>query len=232
VRKIVAVVLLICVITSLVAFPALALPPAPSAWEVVFEDYNRIFYMTPTSDTASQMCMERLIEEHGKERMWICSGLYYNTTPLVNIYYVDELYFRLFFSNCGIYFANIRGIFHPLNRPNELDRAVVSFFRYGSYVRSYSANYLLRNFDWMDPPRTGEWPVMRVLEHNMSENTLSIVTMDDRAFTFDITTGEIISSPRNMPLLPIIIATMTAALLAVIIIIIYKRKSNRKDDAV
>ena len=212
-----------CAAVSLVALSAVAVPPPPpSAWEHVFEDNNRIFIMTPTPH--SDWMRESLLERYGEERMQIRSGLYYNTDPLEIIYYVDRLFHRhnLHFSECGIYFA------HVLDASmSGLDAGAVWFFANGSLTRTYSRGDLLRR------PTTSPfldvvtfWENTERRTFDQQNNALTVVTAQRRAFTFDITTEEIIRGPSRRPsALTIFTASL---LLVVIIVVVCKRRSKRK----
>jgi len=204
-------------------------------WEAEFEEYGRVFFMTPLSpehmlwweyDGPDEELLAQTVEQTGEKRLQIRSGLYYNTDPLVNIYYVDEYFHHLFFSSCGIYFVHV-GPSSPWGSRAHPDGYAVRFFRHGTNETSYRIEDLTSHV-WHSTTAGVLWIEQDTLSFNQQANTLSLRTIENRAFTFDITTGEIISGPRNIPSIPIIIAI--AALLAVIILIIYKRKSKRKDD--
>ena len=225
-KKIVAASVCLGAIISLLMSSALAVPPVPpSAWEHVFEEYNRIFYMTPTAH--SEWVQESLIERHGQERMQIRSGLYYNADPLVSIYYVDWSFPRhnMFFSECGTHFAYVHG-----PSMTGLDGGAVCFFEYGSLTRTYLRGDLLHPIShsggfFSDVITFWEEPELR--RFDQQNNTLTIVTADRRAFTFDITTGEIIRGPIWRPSARMIF--MVAALLAIIFILKRLRQKQNKN---
>jgi len=222
-KKMVVISLLFCALISLLVPFSLAVPPPPpSAWEYVFEDANRIFYMTPPSH--SEEMQASFIERFGEERMQIRSGLYYNTDPLVSIYYVDRFLFRhdVFFSECGIYFAYVHG-----PSMSGFGAGAVWFFANGSLTRDYQRGDVLRTIgNFSDVSTFWERPELRTFDQE--NNTLTIVTAQRRAFTFDITNGEILRGPVYRPSIPIIIAA--AVLLTVAITIGYKRISKRKQS--
>jgi hypothetical protein len=171
------------------------------------------------------------IKKFGEERLQIRSGLYYNTTPPVSIYYINEFFFEgtVFFSDCGMYFAHVRGVL-PWHR-YSLGGIVVRFFESGSLIKSYRGEDVISSRRSVETtPSSARWIEWGAQDFARYPNTLTITTVENRTFTFDITTGEIISGPRDISLMPIIIAI--AALLAVIIIAICKRKSKREDEMV
>lgn len=229
-KNIAAIVLLIFVLTSSsvtyadTAANRRTYPPHP--WELIFEDTNRILYMTPTAH--SELIRGFFIEDYGEERMAIRSGLYYNTTPPQVIYYTDRFFHQdtVFFSNCGMYFALL--IVTPSTYIIHGD--VIWFYEKGSLRGSYRADELLSN-----PSRiarvNGWWMWIRPdsIEHSKSESTLSLTTTDNRAYVFDISTGQIISMEYNSgPSTRTIIATAVITLLILIICIqlAHKRKEG------
>lgn len=229
-KRVVAAILIVFAITSnFITYTDAAanqrqFPPQP--WELVFEDAGRILYMTPQSQ--SEIIHRFLIEDYGEERMAIRSGLYYNTTPPQVIYYTDRFFYEdtVFFSNCGMYFALL--ITTP--SANVIHGDVIWFYERGVLIRSYRAEELLS-----DPVRIARvngwwlWIRQNSIEHNKSGNTLSLTTTDNRAYVFDITTGEIISMEYNSgPSTRTIIATAVITLLIIIICIqlAHKRKEG------
>ena len=181
--------------------------------------------MTPSR--YSESLWSELIEEYGEERMGIRSGLYYNTDPLTSIYYVDHFFhqFSTFLSNCGMYFASVfEGPSMDVIHGN-----VVWFYERGSLTKSYRTEDLMNNPNrTVSTERYGRnfWVKRGTLEHNANENTLSLITADDRAITFDITTGEIIRAPIYRP--PVLTTIAVAVLFAGVTYKVYKRVSKQK----
>jgi len=215
---------LFCAVISLATPSALAVPPpSPSAWEHVFEDANRIFFMTPTAH--SEWMQESFLERFGEERMQIRSGLYYNTDPLVSIYYVDRFFSRhsIFFSECGTYFAYVLDA-----SMSGFEAGAVWFFENGSLTKDYQRGDLLHTIgNFTDVSTFWERPELRTFDQE--NNVLTIVTAQRRAFTFDITTGEIVRGPVYRPSIPFIIA-VAVFLLTAVIVIGYKRILKRNDE--
>jgi len=173
---ILSAIVLLCVGVSLFAPSTLALTrPPPSAWEYTFEDTNRIFFMTPTS-------------WYGQ--IQIRSGLYYNTDPLVSIYYVDRVFHQsdVIFSKCGIYFAHLFNLFNPTTNH---DVSSIFFFERGVLTRYYQRGEFL-NVRYLPDYGIMSWerPNRRTIDRQ--NNELTIVTIQGNSFTFDITTGEVI----------------------------------------
>ena len=210
-----------------------ALIVPPFFWEIIFEEYNKVFIMTPTFANREDAIqgVERAkehrglewTEQHGlspEQRIQIRSGLYYNVYPLVNIYYVYEYFYPgLFFSSNGMYFVQIFGFI-----PNTSANAV-RFFANGSFVISYQVNDLLRNRFRMSPTSAGyTWMNRSSVEFDRQTNVLSLTTVDDNTITFDITTGNIISQTRRSPNLEVIVFIGWAILFTIIIIVMHRRR--------
>ena len=259
-KKIIALALVVCATVYAFTFTAYAsrLPPTP--WEVVLEDYNRVFIMTPTSGqpcfSTHEIVWERMFEhddwewimewaweeqikwtaQHSlspAERMGIRSGLYYNTYPLVNIYYVYEYIYPggVHFSSDGMFFVHVQGIargFMPGFVPDASEdlrgeAVAVRFFANGSLVRSYRVGDLLRNTNRAGVTPEGiMWMERGSLEFNQQTNILSATTVDGRLYTFDITTGDII---RQRPPALTIIAGIV--LIAAIVLLLRKRAARK-----
>ena len=219
-KKIIATSVLFCVVISLVVPSAFAVPPVPpGAWEYVFEDAGRIFYMTPPAHT--EQMQESFIERFGEERMQIRSGLYYNTEPLESIYFVERFFpqHSIFFSECGTYFAYV----HHASM-SGFEAGAVWFFESGALTRDYTRGDLLRTWGNYSDVSTF-WEMSELRAFDQETNALTVVTAQRRAFTFDITTGEIIRGPIYRPSITIII--VVAVLLTVVIVIGYKLISKR-----
>jgi len=233
-KRVVATALLVFVIVLGFVFDADAIAPRiPYPWEIVFEDANRILYMTPQPH--SEWVLADLIEEFGEERMEIRSGLYYNTAPLQNIYYLDRFFHQgtAFFSACGMYFASVW-----VDPSMAVIRGnVIHFYGRGSLIRRHRAEDLIGNSNHTARTQVGYvWIKPGTLEHNMSENTLSLTTTNNRAYIFDITTGEIVSmydyymGPSTLTIAAI--ATLPPLVLILLAArFISKRKGNPEDSA-
>jgi len=209
-KKIVAAFLLLGILFMPSVFAIV--PPPPSVWELVFEDTDKIFYMTPW--IPSTQSRESFIERYGEERMQLRSGLYYNTDPLVNIYYVDWSFTQssIFFSKCGIYFAYVHG-----PSMNWSSAPAVSFFENGSRTKTY-LNGDLRH------TRGHFWENWEQRAFNQQTNALTIVTAQRRTFTFDITTGEIIRGPIYRPTPGLIVGVVFLAVAGVVFWVGCRRK--------
>ena len=183
-KRIIAVLLALCLGVSSITANACSVRFLPPPWEVEFEEYGRIFIVREWE------------QDWLLHRDWVLrarSGLYYNTDPPVNIYYIDEYFFQdtTFFSGGGRYFLNVAPIIVP-----STENEVIRFFADGEMVRSYQARDLVSRADQIYRINWGDyfWRGQDALEHDPQAGTLSLITRDGNDFTFDITTGEIIDS--------------------------------------
>ena len=195
----------------------------PLPWEVVFEDDNRIFYMTSRQLTD----WERSRMDASEERMQIRTGLYYIGEPRINIYYADINAHpsSVVFSRCGMYFATISWTADNFHGEN-LGGGVVNFFNNGVLIRSYALNDLLRNPRTMVHTSAGDswtrglpdwrsWPDNSAAILNTNEFTL--MTTDYRIIVFDITTGRIVIRWLHNAILFPLIALISIVLLVAIL---------------
>ena len=188
-----------------------------SPWEVEFEEYGRIFFMTPPEGLWH---WEGYVEWYGQERMQIHSGLYYNADPLVNIYRVYEYHSSgaLRFSSDGQYFFEIR---RDISR--EMSHDVLRFFADGQRVASYTAEDLIRSRSALERFST-PYTWIRSGELDRELNVLLVETVEGSAFTFDIATGEIISHTWVRPPVLVIVAVGAIVLAAAILLALRKRR--------
>jgi hypothetical protein len=176
-------------------------PPEPAKIEI--DDGNMVFFMTPPE-----------YESEG----YLPTGLYYNTESPELIYlvtpglgigsysYFNE--FNTFMSDDGMYFAHLPIPFQfdvpddevPFfDSGNKVDAIALEFYVNGNLVRSYKVSELVRDYtqlrfsvtmiDWLD---FGNFDA--VCHYNSDTKTLSIITIDEIAYIFDISTGEILNS--------------------------------------
>ena len=213
-KRILSTLIFFYAITFLFTSDAYACYAPHFPWEVVFEDTNRIFYMTPDYIDLQEWPPDQ--RKMLEERMSIKSGLYYNKTPLVNIYYVDEYFHSgLYFSDDGVYFAEINWFGYA---------DAVRFFKNGSLIKSYPANDLLkdRSKGWST---TAGFLWIEEREFDQQKNALTVVTKDERTYVFDITTGAITSRSGGGVSTPIIIGVITLS--AITATVMYLRKTKK-----
>ena len=218
VKKIIAGALLALVVLALSVGGGTPAPQRP--WEVELEQYGRIFIMTPSfyprHPDPDHMDWLLELEQVDAERLQIRSGLYYNTDPLVSIYYVDEYFHRLHLSTCGMYFVNIRWTTSP-----QLDTEALKFFYRGQQVSSYMARDVVGR--WFVGGQTSAgvfWSPRQFVQPEQCGNTLTFRTANNRTVTLDIVTGEM---TIRRPLMFTIIGTLV--LIGIVIVVWRRRRS-------
>ena len=133
---------------------------------------------------------------------YLPSGLYYNTAPPEIIYLVySNSYFReenIYISNDGMYFVDFIISFYwgpksetpipPL--PGRI--FALDFYANGNLIRRYDVLELVEDYSELRQTSTR---VFWKQQHNFDaeNNILSVMTVDDITYMFDITTGEIMS---------------------------------------
>ncbi|MCL2857236.1 MAG: hypothetical protein FWE19_05890 [Oscillospiraceae bacterium] len=193
-KKVIAVLLSFCFGVFVLANGArgdsiIVFPGVP--WEVEFKEYGRVFIMAVDIDGWWWNNHSASLEPQQKERLQMPSGLYYNTKPLMNIYHVDEEFEwgTVFFSNDGHYFVQMVRV-HP-SEPNFLNHEVLRFFAGGQLVASYQISDLVRSSHAVRASTSiVHWRGAGQIEHDQQLGLLSLETIEGRALTFDITTGE------------------------------------------
>ena len=234
-----AIIIALCILMFACTFrlDAHALTVMLNPWEVVFEDYNRVFIMTPPFMFSTEFSTWDI--EHGRlewtmqqglsveERMQIRSGLYYNVYPLINIYYVDTFFTPrpLYFSSDGIYFVQLSTV---INRsPYGLDMYVTRFFANGSLINGHQLRDVILFRLILFSSQAVFWMDHSSVILDQQTNVLTLTTIEGNTITFDITTGEIISFQIN-PAIFIIIGLIVLLIITIIIIVVMNKRRNRK----
>jgi len=123
------------------------------------------------------------------------TGVYYNTDPLELIYLVEGLrgaYIgNFFFSSDFQHFAFIPAISQDI---------VLEFYHSGALIRGHHLNDLVRNVDMVRfSASTALWEDRAGRSFDSINNALTITTIDNQTYTFDITTdGRIIAGFGNL----------------------------------
>ncbi|MEL7623104.1 MAG: hypothetical protein AAGU12_05895 [Clostridiales bacterium] len=214
-KKKTALLLLCCAITFFFCSPAYADTKAPATpYTILLDDGNKIFHMTP-------------LGQENEEQLK--SGLYYNSDPLMNIYYIPEDerfnidyswgYFHngnIFFSRDGLHFAYV-GVAHTKGW-GDLKGTAIGFYQNGNLVKSYRVKDLIKDRSKVTfSVSSAWWEEWQKREYNEQENTLTVATKDGRIITFDITTGDIVpTKDDDMTVPPAIILIGSIALLALV----------------
>jgi hypothetical protein len=185
-KKLIAFVVIFCMLIGNKIINVRADTPMPQVpWEYYFDDANFVFFITPQK-------WDRGWREDD-ERMHIRTGLYYNTTPPENIYYLDAYFNRgsVYFSNDGLYVVYVmQGVGEG---PGHSDADALKFYSGGNLTANYPLNTLVYELDNAVPRFTSHIRWLAGREFDSRANTLAITTVDNRVYVFDITTGEIIN---------------------------------------
>jgi len=210
-----------------------SLPVHPVPWEIVFEEANMIFYMTPPQRPPEDQMRFFRIPEISEERMQIRTGLYCGTT-LEIIYYIDINAHRgsVFFSSCGKYIATMQNTVDNFDNEN-LGGGLINFFSNGILVKSYGVEDLRvneNNLPWTSAGVFWRYQGSSAFDldsnFNMQENTLTVKTGENNVFVFDITTGEIIGNSgwRAWLQSTVFFAIVTVVFVGVVMFLLVRRK--------
>ena len=233
-KKKIVLFLSLCIFTCFTFFNMCAnasVPVEVFPWEVTFEDYGRIFYMTPPQLPHQSQLDFFNMPEVSEERMRIKTGLYYNESLLTNIYHVDIVAHRcsVIFSICGSYFATLQHTIDNFDR-EILGGGLVNFFSNGNLIKSYTVEDLLANPDEVTYTSAGKfWKsggtrrFNQQANFNPETNALTVETFERQTFIFDISTGEIISQTGaiNESTLVRLVRWLLSALLVICIAFIF-----------
>ena len=176
-KKIFLLTVLVIGLLSIKITPVLALtidPPTPTR---IYSDCGTfVFHRNPRNEFDTPL-----------------TGLYYNNEYLEVVYLVDNLHELgdLFFTQDMRGFAILRVLFGH----------TFEFYYYGQLVKSYEIADLMNDLSMIDDSLAGisMWYDWRTRHHNIENETLTLTTLDNITYTFDLRTGEIITrSPRFM----------------------------------
>jgi hypothetical protein len=189
-KKTLLIMLISFILLSITASADSFFPIEPSE---IMLDNNIIFYMTPP---------HLVNDEHPP------TGLYYNTDPLENIYLVSSdkpnnpNFFHIYFadfnvriSDDGMYFVHFPITWRKDGVPSEHQSEVaLEFYAEGKLIKRYKVSNLVKDKDKLKfSVSMITWNDWVALPHlNADNNTLTLTTIDEITYTFDITTGDII----------------------------------------
>jgi hypothetical protein len=166
-------------------------PPTP--YKIMIENDSKFFYMSVSSFKGTNGEIDHETE--------LASGLYYNTTPPINIYLLDfstntsknyplDYAYSIMLSSDGLYFVDTP--WATQSGKNGLGGEAISFYLNGTHVKSYTVEELLKDSEsagftashvfWEDATKRS------VDEEN---HMLSVTTLDNNSYTFCMLTGEI-----------------------------------------
>lgn len=154
---------------------------APYSYSFELQNGNLIFYMTPSYSWYEPAEGEALIE----------SGLYSKNSDgsLENIYKIGEEYFYehdLIISSDGMYFAVI---------PWADSDTVITFYKNGEIQKSYTSQELMKDIKNVQHTASHYfWENSEKRSFDDATNELSITTLDKMEYTFDLTSGTVVST--------------------------------------
>jgi len=189
--------------------------PAPGPFEVVSNDGNMVFRFDP-------------LEPIGDNEA--SAGVYRNSEPEELVYTVHGL--RTWAYSSDFYFSEDFRSFVFIPSPTE--DIALQFFTDGELVKTYKINDLVKNRTKITRSTSSLWWIKRMNTINDEpNNTLTLTTVDDRTYVFDITNGSILEKNRDSSGMPIwlyvIIGTLGLAVVIVLLSMLRLNLSNRRE---
>lgn len=154
---------------------------APKPFEIWSEDGTKVFRWNPIH-----------------ESNWAQAGVYRNNEL---VYSVENLPIMGESASSFLFSEDFRFL---VFRPSVSQVAALGFFEDGVLLRSYRIDELVRNMNVVTYSVTmASWENWSGRNFDTVSNTLTIVTLDDITYVFDITTGEIIyDTVGDTPFIP------------------------------
>lgn len=145
--------------------------PMPNPEIMESEDGNRVFVFNPLEDDR-----------------YPAMGVYKNTEPLELIYLVNiehmAFLINFYFSSDMQYFVFI---------PEASQSVALEFYKNGELIQTYGISSLVKNMDAVGYSISmAFWEDRNRRNFDSADNTLTITTVDNLTYVFDITTGEAI----------------------------------------
>ena len=174
------------------AVPVSADDPAPeTSYQIEIDNGNKIFCMYPVWDADNENSED-----------YLKSGLYYNTSPLENIYLINSpdgsnpRYFYewdLVFSEDGICFAHLPWTWTSTLFKIERGGPTVEFYKNGSLTEQYFLPDVAKNASKLDFSVSHvSWENRELRNFDAESNILSVTAKDGITTKFDLTTGNIL----------------------------------------
>jgi len=218
IKKVVIMVLILCVLFGAFVFNVYAVAPVipPYRYKTELDDGDKVFV---------------LLWSNRPSEIFEKSGLYYNTEPYEAIYTIDnfiDIGNEIFLSSDGMYFAVVYRRIGYNYETQVLENPAIEFYAYGKTQRSYELSEIPINYQrlmvsihasqrrcWCEIPdgcnkRTALWWDYSDKRTFCEENnilsfftipvryyrTVPIIT-ERKVLEFDITTGEIIAGAKS-----------------------------------
>ena len=202
------VVLLLC---GSVAYADDIAPPVPSITES--EDGSHVFVFNPHEDDNYPVM-----------------GVYRNTEPLEFVYQISSSERSIhIFSTDMRYFVSIQPVSTTTSVPVSYATAI-DFHDNGALIKYYIISDFVRNMNmirysttqahWID---FGSDSIVFI----STENSLTIKTVDNLTYVFDITSGDITSGPKQGVYLILVVCIAALCTSGLVVLVIYKRKKRK-----
>lgn len=212
----ISVICLVCLCASVISADSMV---APYPYVIELGGGSLEFHMTPDENWY----------ELAEGEIVIDSGLYSVNADgsLENIYTVNEYFYdvNMIMSSDGKYFAVI-----PWADADQ--DTVITFYKDGKIQKSYGSSELMKDIENREYTASHYfWEKSDKRTFDDSTNLLSVTTLDGMTYTFDITTGEIISAPAEASenRLPAVITGI--CILAVVLVVVgFFSRSKRKSS--
>ncbi len=199
-----------CLLCGILLFPVSAfadqeLPPVSYTQTSPNEQFLFVMIFPEWVTRFGYISAEAKARERQIKNRYRQSGLYRNDNSTTPLWTVDWYARSVLISSDGVHLIT-RGPWASTSGDEAL-----TFFANGKMLRSYQINELVSFKDSLSLPRTAShfrWEKSRSLDDE--KQTLTLVTLNEDTYVFDITTGEITSSDKKMS------AIATGALIAFI----------------
>ena len=172
--------------------------PQSEPFSIVSSDGSRVFHVRPEGEWALDAWAQLPR-----------TGLYYNTDPLIPIYFVENPCHMLWaqdfiFSDDMQYFAWIPQMNAENNNLNMHGAVALVFYANGVRQKTYLVSDLIRNENAVSfTTSTVQWiysqnrQMSRTINFDTENNHLTIETVERETLVFDITNGAIVEGARQ-----------------------------------
>ena len=161
----------------------------PNPFHIISEDGSRVFHFNPNDNV--------WWTEADKWAEYPRTGLYYNTTPLEPIYFVENIssvWSRDFiFTSDMMHFVVIPQANAPGEFGDTSEAFALVFYSNGVVQKTYMVSDLVRiSRAVLWSTTTAQWVIWPSINHDASNDTITLTTRDLRTYKFNITTGRIL----------------------------------------
>lgn len=157
---------------------------SPSPFYIISADENRIFHFNPRNEYESPL-----------------TGIYTNSEIPQLIYEIPDLDINdLIWSSNFLFSSNMSYfVYFPTMNQN----IAFQLFAYGQLIATYNLKDLVQDMELVRMSEsTASWEQWQARIFDAENNTLTVVTVDDLTYTFDMTTGIMLESPTYFVYIP------------------------------